>query len=513
MANRKKGRELLIWSGVLLLAALLRLVRLNQLPYGIHIDEVGMAYDSYYLAKEGVDRWCMSYPVYLLNYGSGQSALYAYLCMFLVKLTGGINPWIIRLPSVAFGMLTLLAGGLIIKELWGKRAALFGVFLMAVCPYFIMASRLGLDCNLFLGLSTLSIYLLIMAAEKGGLGWFAASGACFGLCLYTYVLSYLILPLFLLAAGVYFLRQHLLNLKKILAFAIPLGLLSIPLVLMIGINQMGLDSLHLGPVTIPRMFYYRVKEFGFYFTFERIRDLFLSIFFYDGEFCSSFPFWGTLFPWSVPLVLLGIIMMMRSCWKERENYKNRIDGRLLLLFFLVAQLLIACTIDEIFTYKVNAVFFILICCVVQCFHILDKRDSRLKIWGKRTVIVLYAAGGMLFAFLYFTKGNDLYAKGWYFKEPYEKAWNSNFNEFKGKNVYTDPSIAYFLYSTRIPPKEIAESMKKTDKVFLNIHFYLGMEYRENAAYIVSNGNTAYQERLSQWGYKKRYEDEKYNVWY
>ncbi len=130
-----KNWKILAFIGILLLGAVLRLLWLDRIPYGIHVDEVGMAYDAYWLAREGIDRWSMSYPVYLLNYGSGQSALYAYLCMVLVKLTGGaMNVWVIRLPAVAFGMLTLVSGGALLRKLWGERAALLGMLIMAVGP-------------------------------------------------------------------------------------------------------------------------------------------------------------------------------------------------------------------------------------------------------------------------------------------------------------------------------------------------------------------------------------------
>lgn len=514
LLDKNKRLEYLLWGSILLLAAALRLLWLDSVPYGIHVDEVGMAYDSFWLAREGIDRWCISYPVYMLNYGSGQSALYAYLCMILVKITGGINIWLIRLPSVMAGLLTILAGSRILQRIWGKRAAFFGSFLLAVCPYFVMASRLGLDCNLFLGVSTLAIYLLMKAVETKLLRWYGAAGFCFGLCLYTYVLSYLILPLFLLASGIYLWRLKILDGKKALAFCLPLGLLAVPLMLMIAVNQFGWESLHLGPVTIPRMLLYRANEFGFYLTPARIKELFLSLFLHDGEYCSSFPIFGTMFPWSVPLVLIGLFSMIQSCLKQRT--KIEMDARVLLLFFLGAQLLISCSIDEIFTYKLNAVFFVLICCIWQGIQTLLEfiRNTSIKKWTGITLAGLYAAGALIFACFYFSGGgNASYAKGWYFQESYEEAWAANLEHFEGKKLYTEPSIGYFLYSTRIPPKEVSDSMQKGNLTFLNIHFYLGSQYRDNAAYIVSNNNTEYQTILTEWGYKKQYQDDHYGVWY
>ena len=46
-----------------------RLFLLNEVLYGLHVDEAGMAYDAFSLANWGVDRYLNSYPVYLINYG------------------------------------------------------------------------------------------------------------------------------------------------------------------------------------------------------------------------------------------------------------------------------------------------------------------------------------------------------------------------------------------------------------------------------------------------------------
>ncbi|MCI8417196.1 MAG: glycosyltransferase family 39 protein [Lachnospiraceae bacterium] len=522
IVRKENGKiwKIISWTGLFFLAVLLRVLWLDKIPFGIHVDEVGMAYDAYWLAREGIDRWSMSYPVYLLNYGSGQSALYAYLCVALVKITGAMNVWIIRLPAVAFGLLTMVSGGAIIRKLWGERAAFLGILLMAVCPYFVMSSRLGLDCDLFLGLSTLSLYLLMEAVEKKKLWLFLAAGLGFGFCLYTYVLSYLILPLFLLAGGIYLLRLRELDWKRIFCFGVPLFLLALPLMLMILINQLGLESLKLGPFTIPRMLLYRGDEFGCYLSPARLRDLFLGLFWHDGEYCSAFPGYGTLFVWSIPLFLVGLFGMVRDCWRRRG--KGKFDMRVFLLFFLAAQLIIACTINEIFTYKLNGVFFCLVCCILQAVEMLDTCWKSKRVGTKRWIGnwyrgigILYLLGGVAFGGFYFSGGgNASYARGWYFREPYEEAWNANIDKIGNRILYTDPNIAYFLYSTRIPPWEITESMLENDsKVFRNLRFYLGAQYRENAAYLVSNDNTEYQQVLVEWGYQKQYEDEHYSVWY
>ncbi len=43
--------------------------KLGEVPYGLHVDEAGMAYDAISISKYGIDRYLNKFPVYLINYG------------------------------------------------------------------------------------------------------------------------------------------------------------------------------------------------------------------------------------------------------------------------------------------------------------------------------------------------------------------------------------------------------------------------------------------------------------
>ena len=67
---------------ILTIAILVRVLFITKAPGGIHEDEAGMAYDAYSIAEYGVDRYLNHFPVYFINFGGGQSALYAYIVAF-----------------------------------------------------------------------------------------------------------------------------------------------------------------------------------------------------------------------------------------------------------------------------------------------------------------------------------------------------------------------------------------------------------------------------------------------
>ena len=91
-------------AALLLLGSLcifLHTYRLGSIPRGIYVDEMGMAYDAYSLGKYGVDRYLKSFPLYLTNFGGGQSVLYCYLAIPFIKILG-INAFAIRIPALLY---------------------------------------------------------------------------------------------------------------------------------------------------------------------------------------------------------------------------------------------------------------------------------------------------------------------------------------------------------------------------------------------------------------------------
>ena len=72
----KKHKTKILFTIILIIAIFTRLYRIDELPQGIHVDEAGIAYDAYCFANYGVDRYLNKMPVYMINFGLGQSALY-----------------------------------------------------------------------------------------------------------------------------------------------------------------------------------------------------------------------------------------------------------------------------------------------------------------------------------------------------------------------------------------------------------------------------------------------------
>lgn len=352
-----RGNAWIGWGVIVALFLFTRFFRLDSIPAGLHVDEVGMAYDAYSLANFGTDRYLNPFPVYLINYGDGQSALYAYLAALCIKVFGATT-FAIRLPAVLSGGLVLIFGTLLIKEASGKKDALLYAFLVTVCPYFIMASRFGLDCNLFLGFFTMSLYWLWRAAKKGRLIGFLGAGLSFGVTLYTYSLSWLTLPLFLGLTFLFMLRCGKIRFREAFVFALPLGILAIPLLLFLVINMGRLGEIRTGLFTIPKLFAFRGGEF----SLSNIKNgwqMLRSVLTYGPLSYNAFPRFGTLYYVSLPFIAIGFVLAFRQAWHEWREKRWSLNMLTVLMFVSV----LGCgllTADTRVINKSNAVFFSLV---------------------------------------------------------------------------------------------------------------------------------------------------------
>ncbi len=314
-----------------------RLWRVDTIPSGIHIDEAGLAYDAWCLSRYGVDRYLKSWPVYFNNFGGGQSVLYAYLTAGLFRLFG-YSVRLIRFPAAVFSFLSVLFGMKISRKLYPESylLALGTGVLLTVCPYLILIGRLGLDCFLILGGSAVFLYYFICAVDSKKYAHYIAAGIAGGLLLYTYILTYIMLPAFLLLGLAYVIYQRRFSLSHWIAMAIPMGFLAFPLILTQIINIFGLEEIRLGIFTCIHLISYRTYEIKT-FQFAFLQELFYNIFI-DGrfEYCSP-PGYPNLYYITIPLFVIGLLSSLRNLFMTIK--RRVIDYRsFILLWFLVITL-------------------------------------------------------------------------------------------------------------------------------------------------------------------------------
>lgn len=197
-----------ILLAILVLAATLRLAKLDQVPPGLHVDEASNAWNAYTLLKTGKDQHGVSWPIfYTRAFGENRSTSYIY-ALIPFQAIGGLTVWTTRLPSAVGGILTVLLIYFVGARLFGGATGLAAAAMLAVNPWHVQMSHLGLEAALSPLLIMVSLAAFLWAhmpldddRQRGPRPAVAAlAGATAGICCYGYWAVRLFLPAFLLGA-------------------------------------------------------------------------------------------------------------------------------------------------------------------------------------------------------------------------------------------------------------------------------------------------------------------------
>ena len=172
---------------ILLLGAFLRLFMLGSVPASLNWDEASQGYTAYSVARTGMDEWGAKLPMFFRSYGEWKSAVYIYLLVPLVKFFS-LSPFIVRLPSAIFGVISIYLIYLICKKLYSENTALWSAFLMAVTPWSFFLSRPAFEANVALTLLLAGLYLFL--TQK-----YVFSAIMFGLAPHTYNSAKIVVPI------------------------------------------------------------------------------------------------------------------------------------------------------------------------------------------------------------------------------------------------------------------------------------------------------------------------------
>lgn len=245
---------------ILVLGTLLRLVCLSKVPGGMDRDETFVAWNALGLLKDGMDSSGNHFPVYLADWGDGHSALYSWLLIPVFFLSGGrFHPFLSRLPQAVTAILTVWTVYCIFKRMFGKTAALWVEFMLAICPWHVMMSRWGLDANLAPGFLIFGLYFFIRSLEDKR--FWVLTAVAYGLSLYCYAVIWPVVPVMLLLQILYGAYHKKISFNRwSVCSGILLFIMAVPLLLFVLVNSGKKEPIDLGFMTIPAMNGYRGGE-------------------------------------------------------------------------------------------------------------------------------------------------------------------------------------------------------------------------------------------------------------
>ncbi len=189
---------------ILLVAAALRVPGLTSAPPGLNQDEAANAWNAWCLLKTGHDAYGVTWPIfYMRALGENRCTSYMYLVVPFQAL-GGLNVWTTRLPAAVGGVVTVLLVYWIASRLSDRVTGLAAAALLALNPWHIQLSRLGLEASIVPLQVAAGLAAVLWArlppgdAQRPTVWWKAlAAGLIAGAACYGYPAARLFLPLLL----------------------------------------------------------------------------------------------------------------------------------------------------------------------------------------------------------------------------------------------------------------------------------------------------------------------------
>lgn len=405
----------------------------GDVPGDINQDEAFAGYNAFTLMHHAADSYGYRLPVYLTAWGSGMNALESYLMIPFVAIFG-LKVWVIRLPMLLVGILSLVAVYHLVRRFSSGKLALAAMFLVAISPWHVMLSRWALESNLAPGFVLFGIFFFVKGLEKPKL--LVASALCFGLSLYAYATVWSVVPFIVIACVAYALWAR--SLRHTRYVWISLGVLvalACPLVLFLLVNKGVMHEIKLPFFSIPKLVYFRDSEISFVQIPRNFFNL-VNILRNQSDYLpwNSFGRHGLFYPATLAFFFVGLCVFI---WNAVQDIRKR---RLGLYTFVLVWLLAGFAIGVLINVNVNRVNLLFLpLLIISAFGIVFAFE---RIHVRALVVPLFA---YLICFAtfekdYFTTYRDHI--GDYFCEGIEDAMTLALSKSGGKSVVVDPAVSY-----------------------------------------------------------------------
>lgn len=202
-------RFLVIFAGIVLFAAILRLFYLGRIPLSLEWDEVALGYDAYSILQTGKDQFGKFLPITFRSLDDYKPPLYVYMAIPSVFIFG-LTEFATRLPSAVFGIGAVFLTYFLVIELFDDIQgnfkyflALMATFLLALSPWHLQFSRAAFETNLSVTVTLLAVYMFLRGV-KGSKFLFILSAVFFGLSFFSYHSTRVVTPLLLISLLILF---------------------------------------------------------------------------------------------------------------------------------------------------------------------------------------------------------------------------------------------------------------------------------------------------------------------
>lgn len=492
-----------IWIVFIIILFFTVVYKFGEIPTYLGCDEAGMAYDAYCLSEYGTDRYMNQYPLYLTNFGQGQSSLCAYLAVIFIKILGP-NVIAYRMPMLLVYIVSVIASYLMVSKFKNKKFALLFTFLIITCPWNIFNTRMALDCNLYLGMFMIALYFMTRAEKTYQ---FFIAGIFVGLNLYTYCLAWITMPIFLAVWIVYMLYIKRTNWKQIIVMGIPIAILALPLIYFLLLNYGIVKQTDIGIFSLPVLDTFRAEQISplniFKTGLESLKVIFMSE--------------GTIYLLYVPLFIIGFILSFKNVVQSIKEKKFDLTTVMVIAF---VTLLIGLLFTRIPTAnKANVLYFLILYFVAVAIIKICENSYLSKIIMLITICGLF----INFTWNYFkvdgVSGDNWYEDRYLYSLTEEIEANERYANMEKYIIsYKAAPYIYVMLGTRMSPQEYMETQEIVDYgnnrteiakigdynfIYKSNEFDEVVNNKENGIFIISNRYENEIKELQEQGYTRQ----------
>ncbi len=293
-------------AAILVLAAVLRIYNLRDLPAGLFCDEAALGYNSWAVLHYGISENGQHWPLFFWSFGGYKDPVYIYSAMLPIGVLG-LNEFSLRLTSALFGIGTVAGTYYLGRALFGVWVGLWAALLLAVCPWHLHFSRIAFELISFPFLFVIGMVFLIRFTQ--GRWTLPLAFFFFGACLYAYAVAKLFVPLFLIGFGLLYLPTVWRRWREWLV-AVPVLLLTVaPVVYFDEIHKQGAQYFYNTTILQPGRSLAELARIFFnnYLQFVSPRFLFEQG---DNITRHAVRGHGELYPFFAPFLLIGTLVLL-----------------------------------------------------------------------------------------------------------------------------------------------------------------------------------------------------------
>lgn len=240
-------RVLIVLICIFLLAAILRLYNLSNVPPSPFLDEVSNGYNAYSLMLTGNDEYGKHLPLLLQAYNDFRPALFVYTLIPFIKILG-LTVFAIRFPAVILSILSILCMYFLTQELliyaYSEKVkreqisiiSLLAMFLFAISPWDIFSARVSVEINMSLAyfiFGTTTFFYSLNKRNNKKLSNLAFYGSVilYTIAFYAYHGIKVFLPFFAVGLALIFYQDLFKRKKEVLVSSIIVIILLLPLII------------------------------------------------------------------------------------------------------------------------------------------------------------------------------------------------------------------------------------------------------------------------------------------